>query len=166
MALLKIGEKPIQSFNEDTAGAQLARTLFDNITDSLLSAHPWRFAVKKYDLVKTLDGNFLIPTDVLRVMSCDAARYEITGNRIIASGEKVSINGVARVGVENYPSYFISAAVTKLAMEFCMPLTDNQNAFNTLAALYDSELRAAKFIDSTMASAADIANFSLISARF
>ena len=31
MALLKIGEKPIQSWREDSAAAQLARTLFDPI---------------------------------------------------------------------------------------------------------------------------------------
>jgi hypothetical protein len=166
MALLKIGEKPIQSFNEDTAGAQLARTLFDNTTDSLLSAHPWRFATKKYELVKTTDGDFLIPADVLRILSCDAARYEINGNRMIAACGRVSVTAIARKSVESYPSYFTSVAATKLAMEFCMPLSDNQNAFNTLAALYDSELRAAKFIDSTMASADDIADFSLISARF
>ncbi|MCL2338636.1 MAG: hypothetical protein FWC51_01625 [Proteobacteria bacterium] len=166
MALLKIGEKPIQSFIEDTAAAQLARTLFDTITDSLLSAHPWRFAMKTFDLTKTTDGDFLIPTDVLRVLNCDARHYEIRGNRLIAASDAIAVDTIARVGVESYPSYFVSAAASRLAMEFCMPLTDNQNTFNTLAALYESELRAAKFIDSTMASSNDIAHFSLIAARF
>ena len=166
MALLKIGEKPIQSFTEDTAAAALARTLFDTVSDSLLSVHPWRFAMKKFNLTKTTDGDFLIPTEVLRVLNCDATRYDIRGNRLMAAADAISVDTIARVGVESYPSYFVTAAATRLAMEFCMPLTDNQNTFNTLAALYESELRAAKFVDSTMASTNDIANFSLISARF
>jgi len=166
MALLKIGEKSIQSFNDDTATATLARTVFDSVTDALLSSHPWRFATKKYDLNKTTSGDFLIPTDVLRLISCSYPQYEINGNKIIAPGDKISVQTTVRVGVEYYPAYFVSVAATKLAMEFCIPLTDNQNAFNTLAALFESELRASKFIDSTMSNAQDIADFSLISARF
>ena len=38
MALLKIGEQPIQSLMDDTASAKLCRTLFDTITDTLLAA--------------------------------------------------------------------------------------------------------------------------------
>lgn len=166
MALLKIGEKPIQSFNETTAAAQLSRTLYDNVTDSLLAAHPWRFAIRKFELAKTTDDNFLIPTEVLRILSCSANRYEINGNRMFAASDKVTLTAIARVGIDCYPSFFVSVAATKLAMEFCIPLTDNQNAMHTLATLYESELRNAKFIDSTMASAPDIADFSLISARF
>lgn len=166
MALLKIGEKPILSFNEDTANAQLARTLFDPATDALLSQHPWRFAQKKYELAKTTDGDFLLPTEVLRVLSCSATRYEVSGSRVKAPADKIILSAVSRIGAENYPAYFASVAATKLAMEFCMPLTDNQAAFNNLAALFDSELRAAKFIDSTMASSDSVADFSLISARY
>lgn len=166
MALLKIGEKPIQSFNDETCAAQLARTLFDNVTDALLSSHPWRFATKKYDLVRTGDDDFLIPTDVVRVLSSSAPKYEINGNRIVAAGEKISVACTARIGVENYPAYFSSVAAIKLAMEFCMPLTDNSGAFNILAALFESEMRAAKFIDSSTSIAPDVKDFSLISARF
>ncbi|MCL2538498.1 MAG: hypothetical protein FWF34_00690 [Alphaproteobacteria bacterium] len=166
MALLKIGEKPIQSFNEDTAPAQLARTLFENVTDSMLAAHPWKFATKKCELVRTDDNDFLLPVEVLRVLSCDARDYEINGNRILSKHDKITVIAVIRIVSESYPAFFSSLAATKLAMEFCMPLTDNQNCFNTLAALYDSELRAAKFIDSTMASSTSVADFSLISARF
>ena len=35
MALLKLGEKPIQSWREDSAAAQLARTLFDPVIETL-----------------------------------------------------------------------------------------------------------------------------------
>jgi len=166
MALLKIGEKPIQSFNEDTAAAQLARTVFDNTTDMLLSQHSWRFAQKKFELSKTSDGDFLLPTEILRVLNCSAQTYSIAGNRINAAANKITLHAIVRIGAENWPGYFSSVAATRMAMEFCIPLTDNQNTFNTLAALFDSEMRAAKFIDSTISSTHDIADFSLVSARF
>jgi len=166
MALMKIGEKPIQSFNEDSAAAQLARTLFDPVADALLSCHPWRFATAAFDLAKTEGGDFLLPTEVLRVISCSAGRYEINGNRIKADAPAISLSAIIRTGPEIYPTFFVSTLAAKLATEFCVPLTGNQNAFATFSAVFNSELRAARFIDSTMASASDIQEFSLIRTRY
>jgi len=163
MALLKLGETPIQSLNDNTPAAQLARTLFDPVAETLLSSHPWRFAQKRIDLMKNNDGNFLIPAEVLRVLKCGG---EIVGNRIIAGGNVISITAIVRTGPENYPSYFASLIATKLAMEFCIPLSGSQSVFQMLVALYESELRSAKFIDSTTSRSSDIAEFSLISSRF
>ena len=41
MALLKLGENPIQSLSDDTAAAKLGRTLVDFVIDTLLAMHPW-----------------------------------------------------------------------------------------------------------------------------
>ena len=166
MALLKLGEKPIQSFNDDTASAQVARTLFDTTMDSLLASHPWKFALKKFNLTKTSDGDFLLPVEVLRVMDCDSLLYQVGGDRINAPADKISITVIARTGAENYPSYFSNVAALQLAREFCMPLIGDQNLLRTIAALFESELRAAKFIDSTMSAGNDIPNFSLINTRY
>ena len=83
MALLKLGEKPIQSWREDSASAQLARTLFDPTVDTLLSLFPWRFATKTLVLNKTQDDDFLIPNEVLRILKCNG---QIIGNKIKAAG--------------------------------------------------------------------------------
>ena len=66
----------------------------------------------------------------------------------------------------NFPSYFVSLAATKLAMEFCIPLIGEQSVFRMLAALYETEMQSAKFIDSTTSINQDIESFSLINARF
>ena len=52
MALLKLGESPIQSLLDDSAAAQLSRTLFDPVVDALMALHPWRFATQQLKLVK------------------------------------------------------------------------------------------------------------------
>lgn len=164
MALLKLGEQPIQSLNQDTPAAQLARTLFDSTMDTLLASHPWRFATRRIKLKKNTDGNFLIPSECLRVLRCDG---EIFGNHIAASGDTMTITATVRVSPEKFPGYFASVAATKLAMEFCIPLMGDKNVFSMLAALYETELQSAKFIDSAASNAhSSINKFSLINARF
>lgn len=163
MALLKIGEPSIQSLTDDSAAAQLSRTLYDTVIEGLLALHPWRFATKSYDLPKNADGNFTVPSDVLRIIKCNG---QIIGDKIISSLDSLSMMAVVRTSPDKFPSYFTSLAATKLAMEFCIPLSGDQSVFRMLAALYESELQSAKFIDSTTASANKINNFSLINARF
>lgn len=163
MALLKLGEKSIQSLVDDTPAAQLSRTLFDPVVDALLASHPWRFACKEFNLTKNSDGDFLIPSECLRVIKCSG---EIIGNKIITASDNITITAVVRVPVENFPSYFVSLAATKLAMEFCIPLIGEQTVFRMLAALYETELQSAKFIDSTTTVNRDIDSFSLVNVRF
>ena len=163
MALLKLGEKPIQSWREDSASAQLARTLFEPTVDTLLSLFPWRFATKELVLNKTQDDDFLIPVDVLRILKCNG---QIIGNRIKASDNTIKITAVVKTEPEMFPGYFATLVAAKLAMEFCIPLTSDQTVFRTLVALYETELQTAKFIDSTTSINPAIENFSLLDSRF
>lgn len=163
MALLKLGESPIQSLIDDTASAKLARTLFEPIIDSLLSIHPWRFATKEITLNKNTDGEFLIPTNVLRPLK---TKGKIVGDKIIADSDMVSIFAVVRTSPEKFPSYFVSLAATRLAMEFCIPLLGDQTVFRMLVAMYETELQTARFIDSTTSVSDTISDFSLINTRF
>lgn len=163
MALLKLGESPIQSWTDDSVNSRLARTLYDAVADSLLSIHPWHFATQEISLRKNSDGNFLVPDNVLRVLKSDG---KLVGKYIESSSESIKILAIVRVTPDTYPSYFVSMLATRLAMEFCIPLTGNQTVFRTLAALYESELQTAKFIDSTISVADGIQEFSLISTRF
>ena len=163
MALLKLGEKPLTSLNSDTASAQLARTLYDTTIESLLSAHPWRFATRGLSIEKNQDNEFVIPENVLRILRCSGHIY---GNKIISGSDSVKMLAVVRTDVEKFPSYFVSLAATKLAIEFCIPLTGHQQTLRTLISLYESEFQTGKFIDSTTDINPGIEQFSLINARF
>ena len=163
MALLKLGERPIQSLSDDSVASQLARTLFNPVMDALVASHPWRFATRTYELTETVDNDFVIPSDVLRVIRTPG---KISGGRIIAPNTKIEITALVSVAPESYPAYFVSLAATKLAMEFCVPMTGDQSVFRMLAALYETEFASAKFIDSTTTTCANIDNFSLINTRF
>lgn len=163
MALLKLGEKPIQSWREDSAPAQLSRTLFEPTLDSLLSMFPWRFATKRMVLNKTQDDDFLIPAEVLRILKCDG---QIIGDRIKANTDTLTILATVKTEPESFPGYFASLLATKLAVEFCIPLVGDSNVFKMLTALYESEYQSAKFIDSTTSNQSNIDDFSLINSRF
>ena len=143
MALLKLGEAPIQSLTDDSAAAQLSRTLFDTVVDALMSLHPWRFATQQLELIKNTDGNFLIPSNVLRVLRSDG---RVIGDRIVCSSDKINIIAITKTAPEKFPSYFATLVATRLAMEFCIPLLGDQTVFRMLVALYESELQNAKFI--------------------
>jgi hypothetical protein len=163
MALLKLGEAPIQSLTDDSAAAQLSRTLFDTVVDALMSLHPWRFATQQLELIKNTDGNFLIPSNVLRVLRSDG---RVIGDRIVCSSDKINIIAITKTAPEKFPSYFATLVATRLAMEFCIPLLGDQTVFRMLVALYESELQSAKFIDSTITPVDKISDFSLINSRF
>ena len=163
MALLKLGEKPIQSLHEDSVQAQLARTLFDPTVDTLLSMFPWRFATQSIILHKNSDGDFIIPPNVLRILKCDG---KIVGNKIINSADTTEIISIIKTEPESFPGYFATLVATKLAVEFCVPLIGDTNIFNMVMALYESEYQSAKFIDSTTSNQTNIDNFSLINSRF
>ncbi len=163
MALLKLGENPIQSLSDDTTAAKLGRTLIDFVIDTLLAMHPWRFACHTYTVVKDENGDLNIPPDVLRIIKTNARMIE---NKIISDSSSVELVAIRRVSPNDFPSYFASVVATKLAMEFCIPLTSDQTVFRTLVALYETELQTAKFIDSTTATSDGISDFSLINARF
>ena len=163
MALLKLGENPIQSLSDDTTAAKLGRTLIDFVIDTLLAMHPWRFACHTYTVVKDENGDLNVPSDVLRIIKTDARVVE---NKIISDSSSVKLTAIRRVSPNDFPSYFSSVVATKLAMEFCIPLTSDQTVFRTLVALYETELQTAKFIDSTTAINSAIENFSLLDSRF
>ena len=129
MALLKLGEKPIQSWREDSASAQLARTLFEPTVNTLLSLFPWKFATKELVLNKTQDDDFLIPVDVLRVLKCNG---QIIGDRIKASDNTIKISVVVKTEPEMFPGYFATLLATKLAVEFCIPLIGDASVFKMM----------------------------------
>ena len=163
MALLKLGEKPIQSFGEDSAAAQLAENLFNPIVDMLLSMFPWRFAPQKITLTRNSDGDFVIPSDVLRILKSEG---QIMGNKIITTSNKLDIIAIVHVEPDVFPGYFSTLVATKLAVEFCIPLIGDTNVFRMMTALYESEFQSAKFVDSTTSNRSNVDNFALISARF
>lgn len=55
---------------------------------------------------------------------------------------------VGRVPESDFPPYFTTALVARLAAEFCLPLTENSSRAERLSRLAETELKLAKLVDS------------------
>ncbi|HYZ31016.1 MAG TPA: hypothetical protein VE684_01895 [Crenalkalicoccus sp.] len=177
-ALLKLGAQPIASLEEGTAEAEVAANLYPGIRDALLAAHPWSFATGQATLprlaatpVADFAHAFQLPAGLLRVLSAGAPDrssgipYRILEGRLFASSEQVSLAYIFRPDESTFPPFFAAALVNRLAAEFCLPLTENDQRANLLFRQADLEFRAARLVDSQQATPRALGDFPLLTAR-
>ena len=150
-ALLKVGARPITSFDDGTVESGVASSLYPMVRDGLLSAHPWSFAIDESTLV--LDqrtGDLPLPVDCLRVLSVDTdgVPYRIRGRRVETDApEPITMTYIARPNEIDFPPFFSLALIARLAAECCIPLTDSTSRWEGLQKMADIELRHAKLTD-------------------
>ena len=63
------------------------------------------------------------------------------------------------------PAFFVPLLVTRLAAEFCIPLTEGSSRAMDLYRLAEAELRTARLIDSQQTTPQAFDDFTLIEAR-
>lgn len=177
-ALVKLGAVSISSFDEGTTEADVAKTLYDIVRDGLFGSHPWSFATAHVELIRLpappvtdFDYAFELPTDFIKALSAgDEERgrglvYQIVGRELHANYENVTLAYIRRADEADFPAYFISALINRLAAEFCLPLTENTSRSDLLFKLANTELRLAKLIDSQQDTPPRVEDFTLIEAR-
>jgi hypothetical protein len=177
-ALIALGGRPIAAFDEATLEAELARHLYTPVRDGLLSAHPWRFAVRQAALPRLPQGPaadfahaFQLPPDFLRALSAglsDRGRglgYRISGARLEADVDNLTLTYVGRPDESGFPPFFDLALIARLAAEFCLPLTESTSRAQLLFKAADDEFRRAKGIDSQQDEPGRIEDFTLVEAR-
>lgn len=177
-ALMKIGAKPIQSFYDDTVEAEFAVALFTPTRDALLSAYPWRFAVTQTTLPRLNDAPladytyaYQLPNDCLRVLSVGnqgssrGVVFRRVGNALHTDADHLTLDYIFRPDDETAPPYFEQALMTRLAAEFCLPITESASRADMLYRLAASEFEAAKRIDAQQDTPRALDDFTLIDTR-
>lgn len=177
-ALVKLGARPIASFDEPTAEAETAARLYPVVRDATLMAHPWSFTLAQAALLRLPEqpaGDFAfafaLPPDILRTISAGTAGsgrglvYRVFGGRLHADSDTVLLTYQRRPAENEFPAYFVPALVARLAAEFCLPLTENAARAEVLTRLADTELKLAKLIDSQQATPKRVEDFTLVQAR-
>jgi hypothetical protein len=177
-ALVKLGADAITTFGDGTAEASIANTLYEITRDGLLGAHPWSFATAHAELVQLptppitdFENAFELPADFIKALSAgDDCRsrgftYQIIGREVHSNYEEVTLAYIKRADEVDFPTYFVSALVNRLAAEFCLPLTENEARSELLFNLADTELKLAKLIDSQQDTPPKVEDFTLIEAR-
>ncbi len=177
-ALIKIGAQPVASLEEGSAEAEVAANLYPAIRDALLSAHPWSFATAQATLprlaaapVADFPCAFQLPAGFLRVLSAGVPgssrglAYRILEGRLHCGSGQVVLGYIFRPDESAFPPFFAAALTTRLAAEFCIPLTENNQRAQLLFAQAEAELRAARLTDSQQATPRGIEDFPLLNAR-
>ncbi len=177
-ALIRIGAAPITSFEDGTAESEIAGALFGPVRDALLSAYAWSFASGQVALnqletppIADYSNAFQLPNDFLRALSAGSGsrgrglNYRIARGVLHTNSADVVLTYIFRPEEEEFPPYFDQVLITRLAAEFCIPITENTSRTETLYKLSDIEFQRARQIDAQQDSPSRIEDFSLINAR-
>jgi len=177
-ALIKLGAQPLTSFDEGTAEARVADTLYAPTRDALLAAHPWNFATAQASLARLaavpvagFAHAYQLPAGHLRVLSAggpgrgEGLVYRIHEDRLLTDAEAVSLTYIFRADESIYPPYFAEALSARLAAEFCLPLTESTSRGELLARLAEEAFRAARRIDAQQDTPPALTHFPLVEVR-
>jgi len=155
-ALLLLGHEPISSFEEPTAGAQVASNLYESTYDSMLTTYRWRFASKKAQAARLADTplneysyKYQIPTDCIYLIQTSTHDYEIFEDKIFCNDETLQIEYTYKVSSDKLPAYYVKALEFFLASQFAIPITGDLNKADLFMKAYASQARLARNSDAT-----------------
>ena len=178
-ALIRIGAHPINSFEDGSAAAEIAGALYPSSCDALLSAYAWSFATGQLELTRLetepladFKHAYALPNDFLRAVSAGAGEkgrglnFRIARNTLHTDAEAVVLTYIFRPDESEFPPFFDSAVIARMAAEFCIPLTENTSRSEALFRLAEKEYAQARQIDAQQDSPNRIESFPLTDARF
>lgn len=171
IALARLGESPIQSFEEGSVPANMAKVFYDPARRAVLRAYDWSFSLKTVRLARytgePVDFRFAfsLPADCLRAIrlrrkgvadftdGCDI-RFVIRSGALYTDEAEAYLEYVADVeDTSLFDDKFIEALGYKLASDLAMPvkgsaelMANYMNVYNSLivdaAALSEGEERS------------------------
>lgn len=154
MALAKIGESPITSLDDKSKKARDLRALFDLKRDDLLRKHPWRFAIKRVNLVQDSEdpisqfsNQFLLPSDLIKIVgvTCTNDRYAREGNKILTDDSTVELLYIFRnEDVNSWDPSFVTVMAHFLAYDLAWSIKGSRTLRADLKNEFERELALAR----------------------
>lgn len=149
-ALGILGANQIRTWEDETLEGEAVRKMYQPALDSVLAETDWTFAIKRQLLLLSEDkkpawgeGNyFQLPDDMIKIVDVmnRYVEWRREGNYIYSRASEFGLVYVARcVDPTYYPSYFIDALSSKLAVDMCYLLTNSTEKTNFLIELYRGE---------------------------
>jgi hypothetical protein len=183
LALIKLGDVQILSFDEDTAHARVVKILYPRVVDTVLRAHKWRFAMRQTALSRLVGAptwrylfRYQLPTDpfclkVVRTsaddgMNGDGNGWEIQGREILTDSTSLSIEYIARItDPQQWDALFLEAVTERLAAELAIPITNTPSLRQNLFQTFVMKVQEARTMDGFEGSAEAIQETSLTDVR-
>lgn len=160
-ALLELGSRPINDFDEATEGARLCSNMWPILRDNTLRLHPWNFAKRRVKLSPTRTQPafgyaraFNLPSDYLRLISVNGAvaykgnwpeGYAIENGQILTDAESLELLYVYRSEEPiNWDSEFVRLMVLTMKKALAYPITRDSGVKNDAEQEWAIALRLAK----------------------
>jgi len=151
-ALVMLGAKTINDFNEPVDRAKIAANLYPTIRDSLLRTHPWNCTIKRVLLAPDATppafgyaNQFELPADFLRVLEVGQngcqIDYLVEGRSIMADATSIELRYVYLNEVENtWDANLVELLTLAMAAAMAYPITQSA----ALQANFEQKLTMAK----------------------
>ncbi|MCK7435902.1 hypothetical protein [Enterobacter bugandensis] len=183
-ALLELGSRPINSFDEDNEGARLCSNLYGNVRDEQLRQHPWNFAKKRVTLVPVKDtpafgyaNAFQLPSDFIRLLEINGLReengigfppgYALEQGKILANVDKINLRYVFRNASPNeWDSGFVRVVILAMKKSLAYAITRDAAAVANANQEWAMALRAAKQANGMEVPAQQLEGNAFIEARY
>lgn len=158
-ALLLLGDKPINSFDNDYDRALLASNLWDNARQAVLRGHPWNCAIKRVALAPDVEApafdwsyQHSLPGDCLRVLFVGQREapdeYKIEGRKILANVNPLYLEYIFdNEDVASWDAMLVEAMQCYMAFSMAYPLTKSNTTRESMAAEYENLLKRARAVD-------------------
>jgi len=156
-ALLLLGDRPISSFSDNTAGAQVMANLYENTYRDLVTSQPWTFARKQLALSQnvtppTFDNfaySYALPSDYLAGIGLlSNQEYRIySGSLLYTNDSSAEFEYIARPSEGDIPPYFEKLVTDTLAARAAPAVTDRATLIELRASIAQTQLFKAMAID-------------------
>jgi len=153
IALSRIGESPIQSLDEGTVPANMAKVFYDPARRSTLRDYNWNFSLRTARLAKLDEtpGDFLfafsLPVDCLRavaILGGASPHHLVRGRKLLSNEEAVTLEYIADVtDTSEFDDKFVEALTYKLASELAMPVKGSVELMANYANVYSTKVNQA-----------------------
>ena len=177
-ALIRLGAQPITSFEDGSTEGEICGALYAQSRDALLSAYGWNFATGQVTLAALNENGigdysnvFALPNDFLRALTAGSGAkssgldYRIMRGKLYTNATQVVLTYVFRPDESEFPPFFDSVLISRLAAELCIPLTENTSRFDTLMRLAETEFARARQLDAQQDRAQKLTSFPLTDVR-
>lgn len=178
-ALLELGARPINDFDEATDHARLCSNLYPLVRDSLLRQHPWNCATKRVILSPSATkpafgwaNQFVLPGDHLRTLSVGnenqpPTNYAVEGGSILANTDALYLRYIWRNDNEaSWDPGLLIVLQAQLLARLAYPVTTSTSLRDSLKQEAEYILRTAKAVDGQEEPPQELGGYPSYEARF
>lgn len=183
-ALLRLGAKPINSFEEadQTDGlirARLCSNLWPTVRDDVLRGHPWNCCKARVILSPDTtppafgySSRFVLPGDWLRTLGNgqyenDEFEFEIEGRYILADTNVMNLRYIFRnENVASWDSLLVSTMESAMEAALAYPITKSTSKEELCIRKFMDKIKQARAVDGQEETPPTVGDFPFLSARY